>query len=32
MKDSNDDAKDDDLADRDTDNVNREFLSLFLWV
>ena len=32
MKDPNNDAKDDDLAERDTDNVNREFLSLFLWV
>jgi hypothetical protein len=32
MEDPNDDAKDDDLADCDTDDINREFFSLLLWV
>ena len=32
MKDANNNTKDDSLADRDPDYINREFLSLFLWV
>ena len=32
MEDPNDEAKDDHLADCDTNDVNRQFLSLLLWV
>jgi hypothetical protein len=32
MKDPNNNTKDDSLADRDTNYINCEFLSLFLWV